>query len=416
MPNTNDPVGSVGPNVPESGDPSAQAGAAAGFGASHVLYPAHDAPIQAQAWAGWPIGWDVPSSWTNHSPRYAGGGSDIVFAAIDRNATAWADLPVVVSKGLARQPAPTWLANPQPEQYSSWIEFARQVWWSYQACGEAFLIVTSRFQDSGKPRTFMLLDPWLVNAEIQDGIRRYTINGQDATSEILHIRYTSWPGDARGHGPLEVAGDRVLASQVLMRYASDLAANGGIPWAVIKTKYRLTSTQITDLRTQWLMAARSRSGAPAILDGETELVPLQTTPKDMALSDLQTAAESRIAVLLGVPPYILGLPSAEGSSTPYQNVTNLFDYWVRQTLHPHGTFILRAISAWALPWLTELLLDASSFVQPGPFERAQYYQVMAAVGAMSVDEIRAAERLPPLGGDAALPRVEQGVVTDASGL
>src|SRR5690242_9926880 len=84
-PNTNAPVGSVGPNVSVEGDPSAQQGAEAGFGSTHVMYPAGSPPIQAQAWDGWPVGWDVPSNWTAGA-RWMGGGSDIVFAAIDRNA------------------------------------------------------------------------------------------------------------------------------------------------------------------------------------------------------------------------------------------------------------------------------------------------------------------------------------------
>jgi HK97 family phage portal protein len=407
-PNDNPPAGTVGPGpiVPPDYD-------SLGFGGTHAMYPASDPPIEAQAWAGWPVGWQVPSSW-NIGPRWQGGGSDIVFAAIDKNAAAIGDMPVVTTKALVAQPARSWLVNPQPECYSSWAEFARQVWWSYQGCGEAFVIATSRFADT-LPRSFMLVDPWLINAEIQDGVRRYTIGDEDVTADVVHIRYTSWPGDARGHGPLEVAGARIEAARTLMQYSSDLASNGGIPWAILKSKYRMTDDQANRLKLQWISAARARMGVPAILDADLDLVPLQYTPADMALSQLQTAAEARLSVLLGVPPYMLGLPSAEGSSAPYQNVVNLFDYWWRSTLHPHGSFIMRALSGWALPWGTELVLDATSYTQPTPFERAQYYDVMARLGAITVDEIRAAERLGPLGEIPALPTIQQGVTTNVDG-
>lgn len=412
IPNANPAVGSVGPNVPVEGDPAAWQGAPAGYGATHVLYPAGSPPLEASAWAGWPAEWQVPSNLTNGR---AAGVSDIVFAAIDRNSTAFAAMPVVTAKALAPQPSPSWLTNPQPGVYVSWVEFARQVWWSYQGCGEAFVVETSSFAD-GAPRTFMMLDPWLVTPEIVDGQRRVSINGQDATADVLHLRYHSWPNEARGVGPLEVAGERIAAARALMRYASDLATSGGIPWAVLKSKYRLTPQRAAELKSAWLSASRNRMGAPAVLDQELDLQQLQITPQDMALGELQTSSEARIAVLLGVPPYLLGLPSAEGSSAPYQNVVNLFDYWWRGTLMPHGSFLWGALALWALPAGTTLILDASSYTQPAPLERAQYYELMLRMGAIDVAEIRAAERLAPAGvsSSSAIPTVSQNLTEGAA--
>ena len=308
-PNLNDPVGSVGPDVPLPLDPSSQPtdGVGGGYGAQHVIYPGLTPPPEAMAWAGWPSEWAVP--WDNGGTLGGLVGTDIVWTCVDKNATAVASMPAAAIDGngipLAQQP--TWLLNPQPEVYATWAEFVRQIWWCYQLTGEVFIGATSRYLDSGYPRTFAMLAPWLVNAEIVDGVRRVTINGEDTTGDVLHIRYVSWPGDARGHGPLEAAGDRLLAVKVLMRYGADLAANGGIPWAVLKHKYKLQEGQATELKAQWIAAAHSRMGAPAVLDSDTELQQLQTTPKDMSLSEMQQFAESRIAVILGLPPFLVGL-------------------------------------------------------------------------------------------------------------
>jgi hypothetical protein len=46
--------------------------------------------------------------------------------------------------------------------------------------------------------------------------------------------------------------------------------------------------------------------------------------------------ESRIAVLLGVPPFLMGLPSG-GDSMTYSNVQSLFDYHWRAGLHRRPT-------------------------------------------------------------------------------
>ena len=160
-----------------------------------------------------------------------------------------------------------------------------------------------------------------------------------------------------------------------------------------------------DLKTLLARASPPRSGDD--LAGISANSAQERVAAQMALADLQTSSESRISVLLGVPPYLLGLPSAEGSSAPYQNVQAVFDYWWRATLFPHGRHIADALGQWAIPAGTDLILDASSYTQPGPLERAQYYDVMAKLGAMTVDEIRAAERMPPLTGEPAVPRVEQ---------
>lgn len=391
-PNDNPAEGSVGPNVPIGGSLSAQEGEAAGYGATHVLYNGAYPPLEASAWAGWPSNWATPN--TNSVGGSWHVDADIVFACVQQNATAVADMPVIVSKNRVQQPAPSWLTNPNPMVYSHWGEFFRQVWWSYQAIGEAFIVATSRFAD-GFPRTFMMLDPWLVNAEIKDGIRTYSINGIDATADVCHVRYFSWPGDARGHGPLEAARERILAAKVFMRYGADLAANGGIPWAVLKSKYRLTPDQAQKLKEQWISSARSRMGAPAILDQELELEPIQVTPTNMALSEQQKFAEARIAVLLGVPPYLVGLPTGSDSQT-YSNINMLFDYWWRISLRPNGQYILKALSEWALPGHVDLLLNSSAYTQPGPQERAQYYAMMRSIEALTIEEIREAEGLNPL--------------------
>ena len=364
-----------------------------GFGAQHVIYPADTPPPQAVAWAGWPSEWAVP--WDGASGIGGLVSTDIVWVCVDKNAKAVASMPATATDGagnpLSQQPS--WLVNPQPEVYTHWQEFMRQIWWCYQLTGEVFIMATSRFQDSGYPRTFSMLAPWLATPEIVGGQRRVFIGGEDVTADVLHIRYASWPGDARGHGPLDVAPARLLAVKVLMQYGADLAANGGIPWAVLKHKFKLGAGQANELKAQWIAAARSRMGAPAVLDQDTELEQLQTTPKDMALSEMQQFAEARIAVLLGVPPFLVGLPSGADSLT-YANVSTIYDSHWRQTLRPHSRYLMGALSAWALPGRTSVDLDADEYIQPAPLDRANSYKILVELGAMTPDEVRVAERLP----------------------
>ncbi len=383
VPNTNEPIGSVGPNVPQ------------GLGDQHVIYPADSPPFTPMPWQGWPSEWALPSWESGFS---IAGLLDVVFAAVDRNASAFSSMPPSAIKDrhrLANQP--TWTRNPQPELYASWNEFASQVWWAFQVVGEAIILATSRFEN-GYPRTFMVLQPWLVNVDIVDGLRRYSIGGEDVTADVCCIRYVTTSGDAHGHSPLESAAGRILAIRALQRYATDLASMGGVPWGVLKSKFRLTAQQANDLRTQWIEAARSRSGAPAILDSETDLQLSQMQPKDMQLVELQQSAEARLSVLLGVPPYMLALPT-NASSLTYTNATLLYAEhygWLRTKIAQ----IAAALSGWALPWGTDVEFDAERYIQPPATERASYYSTMFAIvdpvtgkRAMTVEEIRRTERV-----------------------
>jgi HK97 family phage portal protein len=373
---------------------SAQEGAAGGFGATHVIYPADQPPFTPMPWAGWPSEWAVPS-W--ESGVSVGALLDVVFTAVDRNASAFASMPPSAIKGgrrLAEQP--TWTRNPQPELYASWHEFAAQLWWAFQVVGEAVVIATSRFEN-GWPRTFMVAQPWLVSIDIVDGQRAYSVGGEDITADVCHIRYVSTSGDAHGHSPLESAAGRVLSIRALQRYATDLASQGGVPWGVLKSKFRLTEAQAQGMRMQWVTAARDRLGAPAVLDSETDLQVTQIQPKDMQLVELQHSAEARLSVLLGVPPYMLALPTNAGSMT-YTNATLMYQEhygWLRTKLAQIGG----ALSGWCLPWGTELEFDAERYVQPPATERAGYFSTMFGIvdetgaRAMTVDEIRRAERV-----------------------
>lgn len=289
-----------------------------------------------------------------------------------------------------------WLNNPEPELYASWQEFAKGLFWDYQL-GEAFVRVSSRYA-SGYPARFYIVPPWAVEVEIEAGMRRYTIGGQDVTGDILHVRYRSSIGDARGHGPLEAGNARVVAAEALLRYATQLTAGGGIPSSVLKHHDEIGPEKAAALKAQWVQARLSSIGEPAVLEGGIEWVPTQVNPRDMALMELSQHNESRIAVLLGVPPFLVGLP-AGGDSLTYANVTSIFDYHWRAGLRPKASAVMAALSEWALPRGVGVELNRDAYVAPPPLERAQTAQIYNTIKdekgnpALTVSEIREVERV-----------------------
>jgi phage portal protein BeeE len=193
----------------------------------------------------------------------------------------------------------------------------------------------------------------------------------------------------------------MVADRVLNRYVSGFAASGGIPTSALKHPDSLDADQAADLKAQWIAARQSGIGEPAVLSGGVTFETIQANPRDMALVELSQLTGSRIAVLLGVPPFLVGLPSG-GDPMTYQNVAALFDYHWRAGLRPKAQAVMSALSGWLLPRGTSIELNRDSYVQPEPESRARTYQILNSIQgpegpAMTVEEIRAAERFAVAG-------------------
>ena len=381
-PNSNDPVANppatVGPNVYSPGDPHGLEFIDLGPGTPR------SGPPSVQPWSGWPAEWNTPN-WLGHVQLL----TDTAWACLDLNSSILGSMPPYLVGASTSLPA-DWLNNPDPDLYTSWDEFTKQLFWDFQM-GEAFVMATAWYSN-GYPARFHVVAPWMVNVELGgDGLRHYSINEQDVGDVLLHIRYQGTTEDARGHGPLEAGAGRMVAAQALTRYASQLAASGGIPHSVLKHPANLSAAQAYELQAAWVTARMSNMGLPAVLSGGIEFETVALDPERMGLVDLAKWNESRICVLLGVPPFLMGLPSG-GDSMTYSNVESLFDYHWRAGLKPKVSPVMKALSNWLLPRGTQVELNRDEYVRPGPLERAQTWQILTALGAISVDEVREIER------------------------
>jgi HK97 family phage portal protein len=263
------------------------------------------------------------------------------------------------------------------------------LWWDYQL-GEAFVLCTARYS-TGWPARFHVVDPWLVNVEMSGHGRRYTIGRVDVTGDLLHVRYASRTSDAHGHGPLEAGRTRLVAARLLGRYISSFVGGGGLPSGIITHPDPLTAEQAVGLQEQWINARMSTMGLPAVLSGGVEFTATQQSPAEMGVVELAQMTESRIAVLLRVPPFLMGLPSG-GDSMTYSNVNSVFDYFWRSGLKARAAPVMNALSGWALPRGTTVEVNRDEFVRPGPLERAQTWQILVGLGVLTVEQVQEIER------------------------
>jgi HK97 family phage portal protein len=388
----------VGPNMSE------------GFGNTHVMYP--DWWPQVQAWSGWPTEWNTPNWGGSLGLPEVMRRVSTVFGCIDMNSSILSTMPPYRMAGRQLIDPLPWMSNPQPEVYTGWTEAFKQVVIAYYS-GEAFLWATNRYAD-GTVRNWVMLNPEWVDVQMLGQTRVYYFGqrdqgGVDISEDVLHLRYMSWPGYPRGMGPLSALANNLFGVEAMERYQSNLATRGGIPWGVITAPGNLGKTQATTLRQNFVEARMSAMGAPAVLSGGVTLTPFNITPRDMALLELRQFDEARISVLLGVPPLLMGLPSGDTSMT-YKNAEGIYDFHWRAHLKPKAATIMEAISNWTLPSTQSVELNRDEYVKPTATERATVYTALwnifdPATGqrAITIDEIREAERLAVLDNTAPAP-------------
>ena len=340
--------------------------------------------LSPSPWSGLPAEWST--AFQSYDLRLSSL-VDTAWAALDRSTMILSSMPAYRVRGGKALPPTAWMNMPAPVVYASWAEFAKQLFWDFKL-GEAFVLALGR-GSSGYPAALRVVPPWLVQFEQGE----YRIPGLgDVTGDLLHIRYSRGSG-WRGCGPLESAGARVTAAGLLMKYQADYLQSGGIPRYTLETDRPLTQAQTTQLLEEW---RASRGGAdpfdPAVLTGGVSLKTVtQPSPKDSTLMELSQFNEARIAILLGMPPFMLGLPSG-GDSMTYSNVTSLFDYHFRASLRPEANMVMTALSNWALPYGQSVELNGDAYTQPTFTERADAYVKLVAAGVLTTEEVRAMER------------------------
>ena len=352
--------------------------------------------VAPSPWSGYPAEWGSPSwSANGNSSSSAGAMSRVVdaaWAAIDLNSSVLSSMPVYRLRRGVVVPSATWMANPDPTIYSSWQEFAKQLFWDYHL-GEAFVLPMAH-SAGGAPTNFRVIPPWLISVEMRGGRRDYRLGSTDVTGEILHIRYASTTDNARGIGPLDVAGARQVAIRLLQRYADNLAETGGTPMYWLGLQRNVTESEGKDLLDRWIESRAKYAGHPAIVSGGATLNQTKSmNAEDVALLELTHFNEARIAILLGVPPFLLGLASGGGGSITYSNVESLFDFHDRSSLRPKANAVMAALGQWALPDSEAVELNRDDYTRPGLVDRARAYEIMIRSGVMKPEEARAMERL-----------------------
>jgi len=190
-------------------------------------------------------------------------------------------------------------------------------------------------------------------------------------------------------GILNRAG-RTIKAAAALEQAAEMYAREPMPQMVLKSNgTNLTPERITKLLESWKISRSTRS--TAFLNADVELQTLGFDPKSLQMNEARQYLALEIARASGIPASFI---SAETTSMTYTNTVAERKALIDFSLRPILTAIEQRLSAADFcPNGIETRFDIDDFLRGSALERAQVYEILNRIGAMSIEQIQEEEDL-----------------------
>ncbi len=262
--------------------------------------------------------------------------------------------------------------------------------------------------ENGLVSELWLIDPATVTIEWNPGLRQKRfvvwVGGEKRVLDddrVLHLFGYSRDG-LIGLSPIQQTREALALAKARERFEGEVYAKKPFLTGTIEHPGRITDGGVK-LREQWQAvyggpASDSRHGVAVLLEGATYKqmsVPLE----DLQFVEATNLSKRTIASIFKLPPAYIG--GSIGDSLTYQTVESNQIQFARQAIAPVVTNIAKFLSfdmgifpfsSWYAEFVLEGLLRGDSQA------RGSFYKSLAAVSAITVDEIRARENMPPMVG------------------
>jgi HK97 family phage portal protein len=190
-------------------------------------------------------------------------------------------------------------------------------------------------------------------------------------------------------GILNRAG-RTIKAAAALEQAAEMYAREPMPQMVLKSNgTNLTPERITKLLESWKISRSTRS--TAFLNADVELQALGFDPAKLQLNEARQYLALEISRASGIPASFV---SAETTSMTYTNTVAERKALIDFSLRPILTAIEQRLSfSDFCPNGIETRFDIDDFLRGSALERAQVYEILNRIGAMSVEQIQEEEDL-----------------------
>ena len=341
----------------------------------------------------------------------------VVFRCIRLIAEAAASVPLVcradgshgakVDVACNAAPLLNLLRHPAPGQTGA--DFF-EAWYGYLlVSGNAYAQAVT---DADGVRSLALLRPdrvsvitddegWADGVAYTNGSRTTRLTGDalPGIPHVLHLKMFHPENDHYGLSPIEAAAAAIDIHNGASRWNKALLDNAARPsGALVYTAGEaMTADQFDRLKSELeanFQGARN-AGRPLLLEGGLDWKAMSLSPRDMDFIAAKHAAARDIALALGVPPMLLGIPG-DNTYANYQEANRTF--W-RQTVLPLVKRTALGFATWLGP-LSDVPLTLAPNVDAIDAlsgERDALWQRLEAASFLDENEKRAAIGYPPRG-------------------
>jgi HK97 family phage portal protein len=320
-----------------------------------------------------------------------------VYRSVSIISTAMKQLGIHVYRDDA-EVTPTPLLIRQPD-----IKMTRETWMeqtinSMALAGNAYWLIGRNGR--GETVNLEVLNPFDVMIQTDDygtalyytyrGTLRYELN------EIQHLAMMRVPGNVYGLGPIQAAQKELLNARDTRDYASVWFTDSGIPNGVLKSDQMLSPDQAAAAKDAWNTTAGAKNGV-AVLGNGLNYQPMYLSPRDAMFIEAQAWNVQQVARLFGIPANML-MASVDGNSMTYTNMEQEQMAFVRYTLSQYIVEIESALT-YVTTRGTMVKINVDSILRSDTLTRYQAHKLAIESGWMTVDEVRAIEDMPTIGGD-----------------
>ena len=285
----------------------------------------------------------------------------VVFRCVRMIAEAAASIPLLVYDGdteLEDHPLQTLIRSPNP--VSTGTDLMESFFGHLLVSGNAYLEAVAL---DGELRELHALRPdrmkVIPGAEGWPEAYEYSVAGRTALLDgepvpgvrrVLHMKLFHPANDHYGMSPIEAAATAIDIHNTAAKWNKALLDNSARPSGALVYSARdgnLTPEQYERLKSELEVGFQGAhaAGRPMLLEGGLDWKSMSLSPKDMDFMEAKNAAAREIALAIGVPPVLLGIP---GDAT-YSNYAEANRAFYRQTVIPLAFRLADALARWLSP-------------------------------------------------------------------
>lgn len=328
-----------------------------------------------------------------------------VFACVELLAQTISTLPLYVyrDRGESREPdkmSRLWLLlHERPNLWMTPSEFLSTMVVNRLLRGNAYAHIER--DGSGEPIALVPLSPDQMEVSVVEDGEVYIYYQDGLTSAIAPDNIVHWKGLGNGFvglSKLEFMRASVNEAIKAQDNANNLYGKGSKPAGVLQTDSKLTGEQVAALMTRFQTNMTSSGGGLIIVDRGLKYSQMSLSPADAQLLETRKFAIEEICRWFGVPGVLIG---TTGQTTWGSGIEQIVSGFHKFTIGPLCKQLEQALERRLKnfePVTIEFKMDG--LLRTDPASRAAFYSTMSQNGAMTRNEIRRLENLPPVeGGD-----------------